>query len=69
MDHDYATKLLRGIVAFEIEITRLEGKFKLSQNRSERDQLQVIATLSASGDPLERALGQQMSEQRERVHG
>lgn len=60
MDREYATKLLRGIVAFEIEITRLEGKFKLSQNRSERDQRQVIETLTASADPLEHALGQQM---------
>lgn len=60
MDHDYATKLLRGIVAFEIEITRLEGKFKLSQNRTERDQQQVIAALSESSDPLDRALAQQM---------
>lgn len=60
MDHEYATRLLRGMVAFEIEITRLEGKFKLSQNRPERDQIQVIEALSASADPLDQALGQQM---------
>ena len=30
---DYQDKMLAGIVGFEIEITRLEGKFKLSQNR------------------------------------
>lgn len=68
MDHEYATKLLRGIVAFEVEITRLEGKFKLSQNRSEHDQRQVIAALRASGDPLEHALAQEMS-QWAQVHG
>lgn len=62
MDHEYATKLLRGIVAFEVEITRLEGKFKLSQNRSEHDQRQVIAALRASADPLEHALAQEMSQ-------
>lgn len=60
MDATYAAKLLRGIVAFEIPITRLEGKFKLSQNRSERDQQQVIASLSASTDPIERELARHM---------
>lgn len=60
MDVTYATKLLRGIVAFEIEITRLEGKFKLSQNRTNQDQQQVIAALSASTDPIERELAQAM---------
>jgi transcriptional regulator len=60
MDDAYATKLLRGIVAFEIPITRLEGKFKLSQNRSERDQQQVIEALSASTDPIDRELAQAM---------
>lgn len=29
--------LLKGIVGFEIAITRLEGKFKLGQNRNEQD--------------------------------
>lgn len=62
MDHEHATRQLRGIVAFEIEVTRLEGKFKLSQNRSERDQRQVIEALRASADPLEQALAQQMSQ-------
>lgn len=60
MDEAYATKLLRGIVAFEIPITRLEGKFKLSQNRGEHDQQQVIASLSASTDPIERELARHM---------
>ena len=41
---------LRGIVAFEIQITRLEGKFKLSQNRSANDQRRVLAALEGSSD-------------------
>ncbi len=60
MDDAYAAKLLRGIVAFEISITRLEGKFKLSQNRSGQDQQQVIETLRASTDPIERELARHM---------
>ena len=42
---DYVQKMIAGTVGFEMEITRLEGKFKLSQNRSKQDQAQVIAAL------------------------
>jgi transcriptional regulator len=38
-------KKLKAIVGFEIQITRLKGKFKLSQNRSVNDRSQVIAAL------------------------
>ncbi len=45
---DYLQKMMRGIVAFGIEITRLEGKFKLSQNRTESERENVIASLQKS---------------------
>ena len=45
---DYKNKLLRGIVAFRIKVTRLEGKFKLSQNRSEKEREKIINKLSQS---------------------
>jgi len=45
---DYLQKMMRGIVGFEIEITRLEGKFKLSQNRTETERENVIAALQES---------------------
>ena len=37
---------------FEIEITRLEGKLKLSQNRSLADQQTVVEALTRQGDRL-----------------
>ena len=40
-------------MVFEIPIERIEGKFKMSQNRAEVDQTSVIAHLSASPDPLD----------------
>ena len=45
---EYLQKMMRGIVGFEIEITRLEGKFKLSQNRTETERENVIAALQKS---------------------
>jgi transcriptional regulator len=46
----YLTGMLNGIVGFEICVTRLEGKFKLSQNRPAADRPHIIAALGAAGD-------------------
>lgn len=42
---DYIEGQLRGIVGLEITVTRVEGKAKLSQNRSEADRRGVVAGL------------------------
>lgn len=47
---DFAEKQLKGIVAFEMPIERLEGKFKLSQNRSAADREGAIKGLRQTGD-------------------
>ena len=47
---EYRSRMMRHIVGFEIKATRVETKFKLSQNRSRRDQEQVIQALAQSGD-------------------
>lgn len=44
---EYVGSLARGIVGLEFTITRLEGKWKLSQNRSERDRLGVAEGLES----------------------
>lgn len=43
---DYMDKMLRAIVGFKIAITRLEGKWKMSQNRTPQDFAGVQAGLS-----------------------
>lgn len=62
---DYRDRLLNGIVGVEIEITRIEGTFKLSQNRPQ-DLAGVIAALTQSADPTECEVAQLMSEHRPR---
>jgi transcriptional regulator len=42
---------LRAIVGVELRITRIEGKAKLSQNRSAADRAGVVAGLTEDGDP------------------
>ena len=53
---DYVKMMLEGIVNFEIEVTRIETRWKLSQNRSRREQELIAAELEKSPDPAERAL-------------
>jgi transcriptional regulator len=43
--------MLNAIVGFTVQITRIEAKFKLGQNRSEADQSGMLRDLQASGDP------------------
>jgi transcriptional regulator len=46
---DFYAGMLRGIVAFEIPVTKIEGKFKLGQNRSVEDRQRTIASLEKEG--------------------
>ncbi len=56
----WVQKLLNEIVAFEIRIEKLEGKFKLNQNRKPEDRAGVVETLAASDDPAQRAVAKYM---------
>jgi transcriptional regulator len=47
----YFETMLKGIIGFEIAVTRLEGKYKLSQNRPAADRPGIIAALEAQSDP------------------
>jgi len=47
---DYVQSMLRAIVGFEIPITRLEGKWKMSQNRTAEDRAGVSGGIAEEGD-------------------
>jgi len=46
----YLAGMLKGIIGLDITVTRLEGKFKLSQNRPAVDRPRVIAALERCSD-------------------
>jgi transcriptional regulator len=52
----YVKSMLEGIVNFEIAVTRIETRWKLSQNRGRREQELIAAELDKSADSAERAL-------------
>jgi len=60
-DPRFLDGMLRGIVAFEIPIARLEGKAKLSQNKTPADRAGVIAALATTGRADDHALAWMMA--------
>lgn len=60
---DHKAAMMKAIVGFEIEITRIEAKFKLSQNRKPEDIAGAVAALSQSENQTERELAMLMQKQ------
>ena len=58
---DYVTSMMRAIVAFEVPIARLEGKWKLNQNRAAKDRAGVRAALQRDADPQAQAIAALMA--------
>jgi len=48
--HDYTEKLIAAVVGIEIQITRLAGKWKVSQNQPRKNQASVIDALRNLGN-------------------
>jgi transcriptional regulator len=61
---DYDARRLAGIVGIEIAIGEIQGKFKLSQNRSAEDRARVAARLEASGTDNDTALARLVTGER-----
>ena len=50
LPREYIDQMLNGIVNFELEVTRLETRWKLSQNRGRREQELIVARLEEAGE-------------------
>jgi transcriptional regulator len=61
LSEKYLNGMQNELIGFEIDITRIEGKFKLSQNKTKQDQENVIAKLEQLGE-LERGIAKRMKE-------
>ncbi len=60
LSEKYREGMMNGIVAFEMTVTRLEGKYKLNQNRGQADQRSVAQSLLQSTDPTISGVGEAM---------
>ncbi len=59
----YRERMLSHIVGFEIAVSRIEGKLKLSQNRTKEEQQNVIESLSKAEDTAVSGTARLMREQ------
>lgn len=57
---EYVRRLADGIVGFRVEVERLEGKWKLSQNQPAELRVKVAAALEGSADPDAREVARLM---------
>ena len=56
----YLEAQLHGIIAVTLRVTKVEAKYKLSQNRSIEDRRRVIADLATSQRPEDRLISEEM---------
>jgi transcriptional regulator len=57
----YRDGMRRGIVGFEMPVTRLDGKAKLSQNKNLAEQERIAVALGESQDAAAKATGEEMA--------
>ena len=57
---DYKQKMMKGIVAFQIVVDDLQAKKKLSQNRAEKEQENIIEDLGKSANNNEKEIADYM---------
>jgi len=63
LSESYRQRMLSHIVGFEIAVTKIEAKFKLSQNRTREEQTNVILSLEKSEDTTVNGVSHLMKEQ------
>ena len=61
LPQQFKSKMIKGIVGFEIIVTDLQAKSKLSQNRSEIEKESIINSLNKSPFDSEREIAQYMA--------
>lgn len=62
LPEDFMEKMLKMIVGFEIEISRIEGKWKLNQNHSEARRQKVVRALEKQGKPNDLEIAKLMAQ-------
>lgn len=61
---DFVEKEMRGVMAFRIEVTRMEASYKLSQNRNDEDYWNIVSHLDERTDELSHGVADAMRRQR-----
>ncbi len=60
LDEKYISAQVRGVVGFKMKISKLEARFKLSQNRDYKNFRNVIQRLNDRGDAMSKIIAEEM---------
>jgi transcriptional regulator len=64
LPQDFVEKEIRGVMAFQIEVTGVEANYKLSQNRNDEDYWNIVSQLENREDELSHGVAEAMKRQR-----
>lgn len=64
MSEKFLNNEMRGIVAFEMTITKIEAAYKLSQNRDDKNHVNIIQELEKRGDNPSIQIAKEMKRER-----
>lgn len=64
LPQDFVEKEMKGIVAFQIEVTKIEASFKLSQNRDDESYQNIVTELEKRNDDLSHGVAAAMRQNR-----
>ena len=64
LPQDFVEKEIKGVMAFQIEVTGIEANYKLSQNRNEEDYWNIVSHLDGREDELSHGVAEAMKQQR-----
>lgn len=64
LPQDFVMKEMKGVAAFQIEVTRLEASYKLSQNRNDEDYWNIVSRLQERTDELSHQVAEAMKKNR-----
>jgi transcriptional regulator len=68
LSSEYTEKLMKAIVAFEVEVTAIDNVFKLSQNRNEKSFHNIIEKLKVQGSDGE-FIAEEMKKRQQQLFG
>lgn len=66
LPQDFVQKEIKGIMAFQIEVSHLDANYKLSQNRNDEDYWNIVSHLEERSDDLSHGVADAMKKQRDR---
>jgi len=64
LPQDFVETQMNGTVGFQVEVTRIEANYKLSQNRNDEDYYNIIERLNQREDEMSHAVSEAMKQQR-----